>query len=272
MFGRTDRRCLLVLSHPNHEAAIFGLIQRVRPTVVILTDGGGEQRVAQSRRGLERIGLLDRTSILGWREADFYGALLDGNVEFFRAVALRVRREIEAIEPEEVLCDAVEFYNPVHDLSLPIVRAALNGEGDIAVFEAPLIYQKGGSPESYEIQRFPASRGDGQIVVHLNEEELAHKLWARDEGYESLRQQVGPLLRDLPAEHFATEVVGPAADTLPKPGNDQTLRYDWRARLLLERGQVKGAITHADHYVPVATSLLADTRVRLPPQVGRGRV
>ena len=39
---------IAVFSHPNHELAIFGLLQRLRPRLIYLTDGGGPERVAQT--------------------------------------------------------------------------------------------------------------------------------------------------------------------------------------------------------------------------------
>jgi hypothetical protein len=168
-FLPSDRRVLMVMSHPNHEAAVFGIVQRLRPRLVILTDGGGQARVEQSRLALERIGLLDRACFLNFRESDFYRALLDRDSPFFEKVVDRLREEIEASAPEQILCDAVEFYNPVHDLALPALYAALGRNRNLAIFEVPLIYQTAATHETYEIQRFPPSRRDRQIVFRLNQ-------------------------------------------------------------------------------------------------------
>jgi hypothetical protein len=254
-------RRLLVLSHPNHEAAIFGIVQRLRPKLVILTDGGGDPRPGETRKALERVGLLDHVRFLDFREGDFYRALLESDLDYFRNVIARLRIELKEFAPEQVICDAVEFYNPVHDLSLPLVRAALGEAATARVFEAPLIYQiacQEGNPERYELQRFPHSRRDGQIEFRLSMDELGGKLAARDQVYGALRKQIAPLLAGTPADHFATEVIAPAARGLLEPNSDQILRYDWRAKLLLARGQVKRAITRAKHYVPLAAAILAD--------------
>jgi hypothetical protein len=255
-------RRLLVLSHPNHEAAIFGIVQRLRPRLVVLTDGGGDPRPRETRAALNRVGLLAHVRFLDFRESDFYRALLDRDLDYFRIVIARLRIELEECAPEQIICDAVEFYNPVHDLSLPIVRAALGPAPAVQVFETPLIHQvtrQGeGSPERYELQRFPDSRRGGQIEFHLSKDELREKLAARDKVYGALRQQIGPMLEGTPADHFATEVIAPAATGLSDPNSDQILRYDWRAKLLLAQGQVTRAITRAEHYVPLAAALLAD--------------
>jgi hypothetical protein len=264
-------RRLVVLSHPNHEAAIFGIVQRLRPRLVVLTDGGGEPRPSESRQALECVGLLDHATFLDFRESDFYSALLDCDLAYFQTVIGRLRSALEEFTPEQIVCDAVEFYNPVHDLSLPIVRAALRATPETQVFEAPLIYQKAGNPESYELQRFPPSRRAGQIEFHLSEAELAEKLGARDRIYGSLRAQLEPLLERTPADHFATEIIGPAATALIEPHSDQTLRYDWRARMLLARGAVTRAITRAEHYVPLAAAMFEQARAAATGSQSGGR-
>jgi len=63
-----------------------------------------------------------------------------------------------------VYCDAVEFYNPVHDMALPVVRAAIAGR-DIAILEVPLIYQKAGQIEAFELQRVPESLSSESVWV-----------------------------------------------------------------------------------------------------------
>ena len=77
-----------------------------------------------------------------------------------------MRYRLREIKPRQVLCDAVEFYNPLHDMSLPIVAAALNGGADAAVFEVPLVYQKSAKEEAYEVQRMPPSRRSGWVRPH----------------------------------------------------------------------------------------------------------
>jgi len=244
-----------VFSHPNHELAVFGLLQGVRPTLVYLTDGGGERRVAQTRRGLAGIGLEDRARFLGYTERSFYAALLERDAGFYREVAARVHDVLADLEPARVLCDAVEFYNPVHDMSLPIVRAALHDAPATAVYEVPLVQQKTAG-EAYRIQRPCDDRRGAQLEWWLAPAELDAKVRARDEVYTILTAQMGELVAGIPAEELAVEVVTPARATLPEPGDDRVLRYEWRARLLLERGEIERAITYAGHWLPVASALL----------------
>lgn len=243
-----------VFSHPNHELAIFGLLQSCRPTLVYLTDGGGEDRVEQTRRGLREIGLLDRAHFLDYTEQSFYDALLDCDSKFFAEVAARLRGVLESIRPEQVLCDAVEFYNPVHDLSLPLVRSALAGL-EAKVFEVPLVYEKPAASESYEIQR-PADAGSGDIELPVADAHVDVKIRARDEVYTILTAQLGELITGIPRLHLTREHLVPARAPLPAPGPAMVLRYERRAKLLLERGEIDRMITYRGHYLPVAASLL----------------
>lgn len=246
---------VVVFSHPNHELAVFGLLQRLRPQLVYLTDGGGPERVRQTRRGLACIGLVEQAHFLDYSEKSFYDALLAGDLALYRAVAERVRERFRAIPPRQVFCDAVEFYNPLHDMSLPIVSAALDELPDAALFEVPLVYQQAGAGEAYEVQRMPPSRRAGQIEVPLLERELAAKLSARDHGYELLQAQMGPVLSTLADAHLAIEVVAPAQRSLPTPGPDCVLRYEWRAQALLQQREIEQPISYVGHYRPVASAL-----------------
>lgn len=246
---------VVVFSHPNHELAIFGLLGSLRPTILYLTDGGGERRVEQTRRGLASIGIADRARFLGYTEKSFYDALLERDCGFYAAVVARVGEELLSLRPARVLCDAIEFYNPVHDMSLPIVRAALRGGPAAEVFEVPLVHQREGDTESYRIQRSCDPARGRPVEWRLRPEELEAKLAARDRIYTILTEQMGPLISGIPLADLAVEVVTPAPATLPEPGGGAVLRYERRAQLLLERGEIERAITYAGHYRPVATSL-----------------
>lgn len=246
----------MVFSHPNHELGVYGLLQRWKPYIAYLTDGGGDARVAQTQRGLDAIGLLDHAAFLNHPEHAFYAALLARDVGFFAAVAGQVAELFAAWAPTRILCDAVEFYNPLHDLSLPIVRAAFAHRPALPIFEIPLIYQASGPGERYAVQRLPTARRDGQTEVHLTAAEVGAKLRARDEIYTILRETLGDLLLGLTGAEVAVEVVGPAAAGVPAPDSERVLRYEWRGRLLEERAAVPAVITYAGHYRPVAAALM----------------
>lgn len=257
-FENESARRLVVIGHPAHELAIYGLLQRYRPQIVVLTDGGGPERVAQSKEGLERIGLLDQATYLDYTEDSFYQALLDDDAGLFERVAAELRTRIERIQPDQVFCDAVEFYNPVHDVTRPILIRALKGLEGISSFEIPLVYQKPAESECYEIQRVPEALANRRIRYELDDRELDAKMHARDHVYLNLREQAGPEFLVVTREHLSREEIAEAGDELP--GADSTgrvLRYEWRARKLLEEGSISRAITYHDHFLPMVRQLLS---------------
>jgi hypothetical protein len=81
------------------------------------------------------------------------------------------------------------------------------------------------------------------------------KTRARGEIYRQLGAQMGPILARIPASHAASEVLRPAPIALPEPDAERVLRYEWRGRLLQERGAIEAVITYAGHYRPLISWL-----------------
>jgi hypothetical protein len=251
----TGESTWVVFSHPNHELAIFGLLQRLRPNLIYLTDGGGDARVAETRRGLEAIGIAPRAHFLNHTEQSFYDALVRVDEKFFLDVVQEVRAHWSA-PPIQVLCDAVEFYNPVHDLSLPIVAAALRGLS-AAIFEMPLIHQSSLTPETYVMQRTTAEREARQVIVALTKAELEAKRHAREKIYTLLRRQLGSSW-DAIDDILGLEALVPAdMGRLGEPRG--ILRYERRAQLLKQRGEIVTEITHLGNFMPIVRALTKES-------------
>ncbi len=257
-FSVSGAKRVIVIGHPAHELAIYGLLQRHQPHVIVITDGGGPERERQSREGLERIGLLEKATYLGYSESSFYEALLDRDDDLFARVAEDVRTELERLQPDQVFCDAIEFYNPVHDITRPMVLRALQTLPDAALYEIPLVYQKPAETESYEIQRVPEACAEHRFQYHLTSEELAHKTYARDHIYLNLREQAGPEFLVITPEHLALEEIAATPAAFPEPeSSGRVLRYDWRADLLKREGSINRAITYREHFLPAVDALLS---------------
>lgn len=243
----------VVFSHPNHELASFGLLQRIKPSIIFLTDGGGKHRVDETRKGLESIGLLGNAFFLNHTEESFYEALLRMDYGFFFKVASEVRDTFRVLKPEQILCDAVEFYNPVHDMTLAILSNAVDSPWD-GMFEIPLIYQKDGPKEEYGVQTVPYSVGD-KLEFELTQEESASKKNALQNIYTILRDTLGTILLSSPTA-LKKETIFPASTPLRWPVVGYALRYDRRAAELKSAGKVRDKITHELHFVTVVSHLL----------------
>jgi hypothetical protein len=252
----TDDRIprLLVTGHPNHELAILGFVQRMRPHLLFLTDGGAEARSSESRELLGSLGLGAHARFLGVSEAVLYQALVDGDTATFQELAAEVRREIERTGARQVLCESVEFYNPLHDLTLPLVRAATRGMEGVEVLEFPLIAERVDAPGAFRLQRPVTSRSADVLSLQLTKTEVHRKLRAARRSYPSLRAQMGAILDAVEASQAALECFLPAS-RVPEPGPEHVLRYEARGRLLAKEGLVEHIITWRDHFLPAVASL-----------------
>jgi hypothetical protein len=254
-FAGDGVRRLIVTSHPNHELAILGFVQRVHPDILFLTDGGGETRMEESRGVLASLGLLDRARFLGWPEERLYQGLLDADFAFFSGLVQEIGREIERRVPVQLFCESVEGYNPLHDVTLALARAAARGGVGVVIIEFPLIAEVSEAPERYRVQRPPAGEEREYVRLRLTERELSFKLAAGARSYPTLRKQLGPLLDTLRPEDVAEEWFVLLRSWPPALASGALPRYERRGRLLFEQGQVDRSITYRDHFLPLLSAL-----------------
>jgi hypothetical protein len=247
-----EPRSLFILSHPNHELPVMGLVRHLKPRIIYLTDGGGAHRVAQTVDGLSK---TEATPIfLDRKERSLYQALLDQDEDFFIKLAQDVVSACPDA-PDRIFCDAVEFYNPVHDISLPVAMKVADGFPRRApIFEIPLIYQKE-IPDAYEIQRAPPALRGREIRWKLPHAERLIKTTAWHMTYTILSSTMGPAVPNVD-ECAATESVFVAGSPLRRPEKGQFMRYERRGALLMETGEVERVITHDDHYLACINPLL----------------
>lgn len=251
---------LAVFSHPNHEAVVFGMMQRIRPTLVFLTDGGGEERVAETLSALKSIDWKEKPIFLLRAEEDFYRALLEWDTKYFKDIAALLEEVLDKEKYAQILCDSVEFYNPVHDLTLPIVTRA-NRKRHAKVREVPLIYQKPSAQvisrarDVYVVNRAMPSEERRERCVTLTGSEHAKKCAAWDQTYKMLAAQMGPVLGgsiEIPSVEYFVE----SRNAWKTPGADVVVRYDRRGAVLEKAGKVERGILYKQHYAPLVWELL----------------
>lgn len=116
-------RPFLLLSHPGHELRLFHWMEQASPMVACLTDGSGGSAVARTdysdqcvrSAGAVYYPLAGTRSDRAWYQA----ILRRDSAPFLDAVAAVV-----ACRPNLVVSDAVDGYNPMHDLCAAVGAAA----------------------------------------------------------------------------------------------------------------------------------------------------
>ena len=124
----TDSRAALVVAHPGHELRIYQWLRLARPLCFVLTDGSGNtgtSRLHATTNILEQVGAR-RGSIYGrFTDHAIYSAMIEGDVELFIGLAKELARELVAEEIDYVVGDAIEGYNPAHDICRFLINAVV---------------------------------------------------------------------------------------------------------------------------------------------------
>ncbi len=111
---------LLILAHPGHELRIHHWLKLKRPRVYLLTDGsGGRQssRTRYSRDVVEAAGATPGAVFGDIADSVWYEALLAGDKGFFVDVLTRISAELTDVRNLKIVSDAVDGYNPMHDMA-----------------------------------------------------------------------------------------------------------------------------------------------------------
>jgi hypothetical protein len=254
--GRGDevaRSAALVVAHPGHEVLVHGWLERVRPTVHVLTDGsgrhGGQPRLARTARVLADAGAASGSLYGALPDAVVYDALLGGDLEVFVALAQQLAKELASARVECVVADAAEGFNPTHDVCRLLVNTAC------ALAAAEL-----GRPIArYEFSEFgapdPADAPPDAIWLELDAPAFARKA-AVAAAYGELAHEIATLRRLYGDEAFRRECLRPNRDA---PGHyapaGQPPVYERFGEALAARGQLARVIRCERHLRPLARAL-----------------
>ncbi len=246
-----DNPAAFVFSHPNHEVAALGMITRLQPsTIVYITDGGGEHRVNETKAVLSQIGLAGSAVFMNRSEDSFYNAILNLDCEYFQVISNFIKQLFGSNHDPSVFCDAVEFYNPVHDMTVPIVKSLGFSS---AIFEIPLAYEN--SNGDVFLQKPPEDADIDPIGITLTKDECELKRDVLQKQYHSLGRQIGRLIEADPTltkvEWFIRDRLWPIF-----PADGQAIRYDARGAKLVSESVYDRAITYSGNYVPLISRFL----------------
>lgn len=111
---------VLILAHPGHELRINHWLELKKPRIYLLTDGSGGRHTARtqySRDVVEAAGATAGAVFGDIPDAAWYKALLTGDSGIFADVLTRISDDVSDMQAVQVVSDAVDGYNPMHDLA-----------------------------------------------------------------------------------------------------------------------------------------------------------
>jgi hypothetical protein len=242
---------MLVIGHPGHEIRCHGWMSRHRPTVVVLTSGGGASkagRIASTRRIVERAGATASALFGDFSDHEIYGFMLKQEAGPLSAWTMDLSELIHKQRPALILTDMVEGYNPGHDLTAYLVAAAVEkSQGGPACSPQILCQPLEGPPDQAWNGRLRA-----HASLRLTDTEFFRKM-ADAADYAELAAEVAGALRHTPSDEFKTECLYlPAPDddlleTLP----DETPFYERFGEQQVADGKFTEVIRHRRHLLPL---------------------
>ena len=249
-----DLRAALVVAHPGHELRIFGWLEKVRPQVFILTDVSGhttQGRLAGTAQILDQVG-APRGDIFGrLRDRELYSALLDGHLDVFLQLAAELADALARSGVDHVVSDAVEGYNPGHDVCSLLAQTAVGlirrrEQRHIEHFDFLLV----GSPVDC-----PLDLRSQALWLELDEDALDRKL-AAAATIPELAREVDAALRRSGRDAFRVECLRPAQPLVELTRFSQEPPfYETYGAQQVQAGHYARALRFQEHFAPLLEAL-----------------
>jgi hypothetical protein len=239
----------VVVAHPGHELMVYHWIETERPIYCCLTDGSGggaASRLASTTRLLNGVGAPIGPIYGRYPDTEVYGLLLDKRVDVFVSLAKELATMLEENGVQCVAGDAVEGFNPAHDVCRLIVDGAVE-----------IVRRRAGR----EIRNYdfvldgPPEPRPGSIVVRLDEAALDRKL-AAARAYPEMQYEVEAALDRYGRAAFAIECLRPAVARLHALRFDhEPPNYERYGEKRVNEGRYTEIVRYRDHVRPVAEAI-----------------
>jgi hypothetical protein len=256
MKSRPSRRqaAALIVAHPGHELRVHGWLERARPLVFVLTDGSGhtgQSRLASTAEVLRRAGARPGCVFGRFSDRALYEALIDRDLETLQGVARELADALVAAGAEHVAGDAIEGFNPGHDLCRVLADAAVALAGHrLGRPIASHDFLLDGRPDAV-----PGELPPGSIRLDLDDGEVERKL-AAAAGYPEMREEVERNLAEHGAAAFRSECFRPAH---PQADLERFLDdppwYESHGERQVAAGHYDRVLRFREHFLPMARAL-----------------
>ncbi|HJQ84905.1 MAG TPA: hypothetical protein VKA21_12560 [Candidatus Binatia bacterium] len=247
-------RPALVIAHPGHELRVHGWLERARPRTFVLTDGSGRSgrsRLSSTSTVLDAAGAEPGPIYGRLSDRTMYAAILDGDVALFLALAEELAAAFARDGVDAVAGDAVEGYNPAHDVCRLLIEAAIDiartATGrEIASFDFALA----GAPDACADElRSRALRLD------LDADAFARK-HAAARRYAELADEVDVALDTNGAAAFRVELLRPVDRHAARHAlAGASPAYERHGERRVAAGHYRRVLRYRDHVAPLAAAL-----------------
>jgi hypothetical protein len=249
-----SKNAALVVGHPGHELKVHGWLEAVRPIVFVLTDGSG--RSNQSRLGstseiLDRVKAQAGDIYGGFSDRAAYAAILNHEFDLFIDLAAKLSQRFVSERIDFVAGDAIEGYNPMHDVCRLVINAAVKAamhasSQKIVNVAFSLVEQPHADFDSPE---------PNDVWLKLDDEALQRKITAA-QGYRELAGEVSDALERAAVNAFRVERLR-AADAEPCYVAEKPPFYETYGEEQVAAGHYERVLRYSEHIAPLAEALAA---------------
>ena len=247
-----DRRAALVIAHPGHELSVYCWLSLVRPCVFVLTDGSGQSHQSRLHRTTSILNSRGARpgSIYGrLRDAEIYLAILNGEVDLFINLARELAEALVRDRVDYVVGDAIEGYNPAHDLCRLVTNAAVK-----------LSCRMGNCVENFDVllahkpANYPPARMAGAMRIDADDQMLSQKLQAARD-YSELAVDVNRIVEREGIDELRTEYLRPVSEDSHNGVSWDHPYYEVYGAERVAAGYYAQVIRYREHVLPLADAL-----------------
>jgi hypothetical protein len=246
----------IIVAHPGHELRVFHWMERNRPLYCCLTEGSGwgaTSRMQSTDVVLARVGSRAGPLYGRYTDKQVYRLLLDGRVDVFVDLVAELADMLESAGIDAVAGDAVEGFNPSHDLC----RFLIDGAVALVARRAGRVIDNrefvlDGRPDAC-----PEPGRAAATWLRLDDAALAGKIDAALQ-YPELRAEVEAALERFGRPAFAVECLRPATTAQMLDGfRAERPAYERYGEQRVRDGRYAEIIRYQEHVLPVRAAIEA---------------
>jgi hypothetical protein len=244
----------LVVAHPGHELRVFRWMEEFRPLYCCLTEGSGgsgTSRLASTGALLHNVGATCGPIYGRYPDKEVYQLLLDGRVEVFTQLANELADFLVGAGITYVAGDAVEGFNPVHD----VCRFVVDGAVERVRRRTGRILQNHDFVLDGKPDACPESLRSGLTRLDLDDEALDRKIEAAF-AYRELREEVDLALGRFGRRAFGVEYLRPTTTRIMLDRFDhERPAYEQYGEVRVNERRYDEIIRYRQHVLPVRQAI-----------------
>jgi hypothetical protein len=247
------RRPAFLAGHPGHELKVFGWIDEYKPRVYVITEGSGRQGVPRLSSTAELLAGLgvEKDPVFGWiSDRDLYRATLARDTGLFLALLDCITESFIVNCVDLVVGDAMEGFNPAHDLCRTLVDASVEA----------VSRKTGRRIPNYKfcLTEWERSRREdhGPECSHfiLDNQALNKKIEAAEK-YAELKDEVHEAIAIRGKEYFRIECLKTVSEPFCQWDYSGTPEYEVRGEQRVAEGVYPAVIRFEQHVLPIAAAI-----------------